>query len=965
MTPRWLRELLIDNTGFATNLIATNASARESGTVIQQSWAHNWPVFFVGSNDNGRWICFSNVNFGAGVSNLSVILATDSASTNRKLEVRVGSTNGPRYGTLDIVDTGGWADLSEQSTVLTNTLSGTQTVFFVSVSPGSALANLYRFRFHRDPNSRTLFNTFRTNYFTTQDIDHLKALGYNCLRVPFLYNQIQDYTGTNYPEEGWAYLDWVVNECRKRQLWCILDLHGTPGGQNWSDHGGFADGLRNRMWNSAAYRNRTTNLWQTVAARYAGNCAVAGYDLFNEPDPWRPTNTLSAYQLAYSNSILPMLSQCYSAIRSKDTNHLVFMESNFMYTDMWNDLWTCPAPASRGWTNVVYEFHHYDRIVYGQTKTNDDAFATQKAIADSIVRTYTRLSQERQVPVFVGEFCPVKMQNFDYFIRQFEASGLHWANWNFRHWGYDDTNHPWSSWGLDYRVGGVYNGGVNTAIQPNVKTDSFAALTNKLAQYKRANYIAHPFLPDVVENTAGETNTANERTEFYLNTFDGPNSQGLTTNNAWPWRKIVGGGNAGKFWIQSGRARFMSDSTPLLLRVASRSEADARFVVDDQTGCNFSFEFKSCEPSNILNGATSEVRLVVTRDSITNRIYSEASPALIARLTYAQSPVSTNVNLQLYAKDATAGTYGTLLASNTVPFSADATFQVFENSATASISYAGTVISTNHGLGVTNWVGGAVCVVEVESIAGAAYVDLDNLRGWRPNAGFSSGYTNSMTDYPSGIYALAEPERLAIRTWAPTNDWANSYMTNGTLYCIPEQTNNGWQCVNPRRDYQNDVRLNLTSTNVVEIRAAYTNFTQGIARICVLPEYFPGEIKSEYEGLALYVEASRQGTNIVLEAYRHMASGEGGLYRVGSPASVGYEPGQTITMEIGATNLQVYYGTACPIDAPHALTNITAVFANGAYPHYEFNNTSNTTTAVVQMNKLRVRASPHFTVPAE
>ena len=87
---------------------------------------------------------------------------------------------------------------------------------------------------------------------------------------------------------------------------------------------------------------------------------------------------------------------------------------------------------------------------------------------------------------------------------------------------------------------------------------------------------------------------------------------------------------------------------------------------------------------------------------------------------------------------------------------------------------------------------------------------------------------NNMTGYPPGIYVLAEPERLAIRRWNLSDDWINSYMTNGTLYCIPERVTNGWQCVNPRRDYQNDVRLPMTPTNVVEIRVAYTNFTQGV-----------------------------------------------------------------------------------------------------------------------------------------
>ncbi len=246
---------------------------------------------------------------------------------------------------------------------------------------------------------------------------------------------------------------------------------------------------------------------------------------------------------------------------------------------------------------------------------------------------------------------------------------------------------------------------------------------------------------------------------------------------------------------------------------------------------------------------------------------------------------------------------------------------------------------------------------------GAVFAEVDNLRGWRPNAGFSSGYTNSMTDYPSGIYALAEPERLAIRTWAPTNDWANSYMTNGTLYCIPEQTNNGWQCVNPRRDYQNDVRLNLTSTNVVEIRAAYTNFTQGIAKICALPEYFPGEIKSEYSGNALYVEMARNAGNVEIAAFRHYAAGALGRANVGATNVCGYMNGQSVSLQIGATNLAIYYGSSLVTNVAHGLANAVDVYANGVYPHYEFLNSDSTTNAVVQMKMLRCGGLAAFTAP--
>lgn len=219
-----------------------------------------------------------------------------------------------------------------------------------------------------------------------------------------------------------------------------------------------------------------------------------------------------------------------------------------------------------------------------------------------------------------------------------------------------------------------------------------------------------------------------------------------------------------------------------------------------------------------------------------------------------------------------------------------------------------------------------------------------------------------MTDYPSGIYALAEPERLAIRTWDPTNDWYNSYMTNGTLHCIPESKANGWQCVNPRRDYQNDVRLSLASTNVFEIRAAYTNFTQGIAKICALPEYFPGDVRNEYNGTALFVEMRRSSTNVEFTAYRHHSTAEDGRTNLASTASFGYAEWKNVSMQVGVTNLAVYYGSDLAVDAPHGLPNAASVFSDGVYPHYEFLNASNTTTAAVQMKALRCRNRTDFGV---
>lgn len=161
-----------------------------------------------------------------------------------------------------------------------------------------------------------------------------------------------------------------------------------------------------------------------------------------------------------------------------------------------------------------------------------------------------------------------------------------------------------------------------------------------------------------------------------------------------------------------------------------------------------------------------------------------------------------------------------------------------------------------------------------------------------------------MTDYPSGIYALAEPERLAIRTWDPTNDWYNSYMTNGTLHCIPESKANGWQCVNPRRDYHNDVKF--------------------LAR-------------------------------------RH----DGTLSRQDLQTNyIAYADGQTISLQANTNALQVFYGTNLVIDVAHGLTAFTNLYANGLYPHYEFQNNWTTNTYVL-IGSVACRQAAAFGPPQE
>jgi len=958
-----LKEILVDNVDSAVTRLATNQNGYASGVTNNPD---GWTLSHVGSFGNGKWVRY-DVDFGTGgVSRFSALLARGVSGGNPQINVRLESVGGPLVGRLPVADTGGWYVWSEQTIALWSNVVGVQTVYLVGASSSGDIGNMHRVRFYRDDNTRGLFDTFRDNYFTTNDLDNLKALGYNCLRVPFLYDLIQDGTGTNYLEEGWARLDWVIDECRKRHMWVILDLHGTPGAQNGSDHSGKPKGLGNRLWNSVEYRNRLAHLWKTVAARYATNSAVAGYDLFNEPDP-EGAGTKTAI---YSNSILPVLDQVYKAIRSNDTQHLVFMMSSFMYTNMWNDVWSCPAPASKGWTNVVYQFHHYDRIVYGGTGSGDFDFENQKPIADEIVRTYTRFSDAKNVPVFIGEFMPVEMPNFDYFIRRFEANNIHWAHWNFRHWGHDDSARPWSSWGLDYRIGGIYQG-TNTAIQPNVRTDSLSTLSGKLADYTRTNYAAHPHLPKIVKNNALSANKARERTEFYLNTFSGPDVQDLNHPNAWPWRKVsVLGASNTLFRIQNQAARLLLERGPIVLRARSREEADARFELNDDAGCWFSVDSVGFNVTNNQAGYDAAINLCAVRDEITSRVFSYDTKGVIARLEYDKTGDA--LRISVYAKNGGTNTFGTQLQQiSGIGFAGGAALALFVNRTNASVIYNGTNLWTGaHGLNLDSWADGAVFVVEAEQVITntTQFADLDNIRAERPGAAKGLTFSDDFSSYATGIVARAEPELLALRRW--TNAAAgDSIMTNSALIWIPQSVTNGGSWYGPKRDYHNDVSLDLSGETVAEVQVAYDAFSSSNfhAKIAVMPEYFTGEISNQYVGAALYLEMAYRlppetnAGNLAFGVWRH--TGPGTREGVALNDSLVFVPGQVVSFQVSTNWCEVYYGTNLLVSQEHGLTNATVLYADGLYPHLEIKNRGASVNLTAQVGDILCRQRSSFGVP--
>ena len=51
------------------------------------------------------------------------------------------------------------------------------------------------------------------------------------MRVPILYKGLTDDNGV-LKSNAFERLDWLVGECSKREIYVLLDLHGTYGGKN-------------------------------------------------------------------------------------------------------------------------------------------------------------------------------------------------------------------------------------------------------------------------------------------------------------------------------------------------------------------------------------------------------------------------------------------------------------------------------------------------------------------------------------------------------------------------------------------------------------------------------------------------------------------------------------------------------------------------------------------------------------
>lgn len=267
-----------------------------------------------------------------------------------------------------------------------------------------------------DKQIQTLFTTYQDNWLSTTDLDNLKAMNVNCIRVPFWYrNFMLDeagtwITGTDLASNpGIQKLDWVISECGKRGIYVILDCHGAPGGQSMDHSSGTM--ARNDLYDSPALRKVFKDMWMKIAARYKNSPAVAAYDIMNEPQNNSGYEGEHSYTPETKEALdrtWSVYDEIYKAIRGVDPKHIISMEG------IWSGR-CLPNPAKYGWTNLLYQMHLYNNT---------------KASIDSGINQLKSLRSYYGVAVYSGEFNSDPEE--EYAMSEYNKAGISWTTWAYK-----------------------------------------------------------------------------------------------------------------------------------------------------------------------------------------------------------------------------------------------------------------------------------------------------------------------------------------------------------------------------------------------------------------------------------------------------------------------------------------------------------------------------------------------------
>jgi len=192
-------------------------------------------------------------------------------------------------------------------------------------------------------------------------------------------------------------IDDVVNKAGRQGLYVILDMHDFL--KYWS--GQSAQVCVNESQN---HQEMLAETWQLLAAHYAANPVVLGYDLMNEPVRYEPPE-----ETCGSSNWHEIAQDVVDAIRTVDENHLIFVEGpNYSLANHWPV--DNPAPFivdSVTPPRIVYSphvyFDHDNDSEYDQAGEDTGPVGGWQYYVRDRLMPAIDWSADYDVPIFLGE----------------------------------------------------------------------------------------------------------------------------------------------------------------------------------------------------------------------------------------------------------------------------------------------------------------------------------------------------------------------------------------------------------------------------------------------------------------------------------------------------------------------------------------------------------------------------------
>ena len=309
--------------------------------------------------------------------------------------------------------------------------------------------------------AEAFWKEWRETYITEGDIDRLKAMGFNSVRVPIHWKFFDAENA-----EGFRLLDRLVQWARKDHIYIIIDLHCAPGGQtgtNIDDSYGYP-----WLYVSGEAQKRTIEIWRRIAAHYSKETIVLGYDLLNEPIPNYPLLQ------RFNGDLEPLYRRISAAIREVDRNHVLILGGA-----QWDSNFKVFGPPFD--KNVMYTFHKY--------WTAPDA---------SVIKEYVDFRDKYNVPIWLGESGENNDQWIASFVKTLEENHIGWCFWPYKKMDSGssvvtfDRPGGWDALiDLSKMPGGTGNAEKRIAARPSPE-DAQTAFDNLLNQVRYSNEKVNP-----------------------------------------------------------------------------------------------------------------------------------------------------------------------------------------------------------------------------------------------------------------------------------------------------------------------------------------------------------------------------------------------------------------------------------------------------------------------------------------